>query len=160
MGQNNYYLLFFFRNHLIIELEEYIGINVNEIEVDKVLKGLLDKIFKPTQQTSQQKTENISQADVEAIIDAKLKEHAAAIQSTNVNQQNQKTETNRDDYKLTAKQLEFALSLIAKVSKEFKLVIDPSELTVKDLNRLIAYQRYGNKGTLINLVKNGVLKKI
>ncbi|WP_082677109.1 hypothetical protein [Bacillus sp. FJAT-29937] len=105
-----------------------------------VLKGLLDKIFKPTQQTSQQKTQNISQADVEAIIDAKLKEHAANIQSTNVNQQNVKLAANRNDYKLTAKQIEFALSLIDKVSNEFKLAIDPSELTVKDLNRLIAYQ--------------------
>ncbi|MEH7392793.1 ABC transporter ATP-binding protein [Bacillus sp. JJ1474] len=134
--------------------------NVNESEVDKVLKGLLDKIFKPTQQTSQEKIHNISQADVEAIIDAKLKEHAATIQSTNENQQNEKQTANRDDYKLTAKQMEFALSLIGKVSNEFKLAIDPSELTVKDLNRLIAYQRYGNKGTLINLVKNGVLKKV
>ncbi|MEH7525486.1 ABC transporter ATP-binding protein [Bacillus sp. JJ1503] len=134
--------------------------NVNESEVDKVLKGLLDKIFKPTQQTSQEKIHNISQADVEAIIDAKLKEHAATIQSTNENQQNEKQTAIRDDYKLTAKQMEFALSLIGKVSNEFKLSIDPSELTVKDLNRLIAYQRYGNKGTLINLVKNGVLKKV
>lgn len=122
--------------------------------MDQVLKGLIDKIFKPPQQTSQQNTQNISQADVEAIIDAKLKEHAAAIQSTN-----EKQPSNRDDYKLTAKQMDYALSLIDKVGNEFKLAIDPTELTVKDLNRLIAYQRYGNKGTLINLVKSGVLKK-
>jgi hypothetical protein len=49
--------------------------------------------------------------------------------------------------------------LIEKVKEEFELVIDPSELTIKDLNRLIAYNRYKNKGTLINLVKKGVLKK-
>ncbi|MBY0121471.1 ABC transporter ATP-binding protein [Bacillus sp. S/N-304-OC-R1] len=125
-----------------------------------MLKGLLDKIFKPTQQTSQQETQNISQAYVEAMIDAKLKEYAATIQSTNENQQHEKQPANGDEYKLTAKQMEFALSLISKISNEYKLAITPTELTVKDLNRLIAYQRYGNKGTLINLVKNGVLKKV
>jgi hypothetical protein len=49
--------------------------------------------------------------------------------------------------------------LIEKVKEEFELAIEPSELTIKDLNRLIAYNRYKNKGTLINLVKKGVLKK-
>jgi hypothetical protein len=42
---------------------------------------------------------------------------------------------------------------------DFELGIDPTKLTIKDLNRLIAYNRYKNKGILINLVKKGVLKK-
>lgn len=64
-----------------------------------------------------------------------------------------------EDYTLTAKQIDHALSLIEKVHTEFELAIDPSKLTIKDLNRLIAFNRYKNKGTLINLVKEGVLKK-
>ncbi|MDM5326779.1 hypothetical protein [Neobacillus sp. CF12] len=49
--------------------------------------------------------------------------------------------------------------MIEKVKDEFVLAIDPSLLTIKDLNRLIAYNRYKNKGTLVNLVKKGVLAR-
>lgn len=73
---------------------------------------------------------------------------------------NQNKGTNQDeDYTLSAKQVEYALFLIEKVKEEFELAIETSKLTIKDLNRLIAYNRYKNKGTLINLVKKGVLRK-
>jgi hypothetical protein len=64
-----------------------------------------------------------------------------------------------EDYTLSPKQIKYALSLIEKVKDEFELAIEPSLLTIKDLNRLIAYNRYKNKGTLVNLVKKGVLAR-
>ncbi|OLS40852.1 ABC transporter ATP-binding protein [Bacillus sp. MRMR6] len=117
-----------------------------------MLKGILDKIFKPTQATNQ----SISQAEVEALVDAKIKEHAAALETMKTEQVNGVQE---EDYTLTDKQIEYACFLIEKVKNEYELAIAPSELTIKDLNRLIAYNRYKNKGTLVNLVKKGVLKK-
>jgi hypothetical protein len=120
-----------------------------------MLKGIIEKLFKSEQkQTPSQQT--FSQADVEALIDAKLKEHAATIQTSD---KDNKKDTNQDDYKLTAKQIDYALSLISKLNGEFVLAIDPSDLTIKDLNRLIGFNRYKNKGILVNLVKNGILKK-
>lgn len=124
-----------------------------------LLKGIIDKLFKTNQNVIQEETPKISQADVEALIDAKLKEHAAAFENNIATKESENQDENQEDYKLTPKQTEYALSLIDKVSTEFELAIAPAELTVKDLNRLIAYQRYKNKGTLINLVKKGVLKK-
>ncbi|MCM3764488.1 ABC transporter ATP-binding protein [Neobacillus niacini] len=124
-----------------------------------LLKGIIDKFFKPIQNTKQEQVPPFSQADVEALIDAKLKEHSAALDNNVTNMDVEKQTENQDDYKLTAKQTEYALSLIEKVNNEFELAIEPTKLTVKDLNRLIAYQRYKNKGTLINLVKKGVLRK-
>ncbi|WP_083652272.1 ABC transporter ATP-binding protein [Bacillus sp. MRMR6] len=123
-----------------------------ESEVKMMLKGILDKIFKPTQATNQ----SISQAEVEALVDAKIKEHAAALETMKTEQVNGVQE---EDYTLTDKQIEYACFLIEKVKNEYELAIAPSELTIKDLNRLIAYNRYKNKGTLVNLVKKGVLKK-
>jgi hypothetical protein len=123
-----------------------------ESEVKMMLKGILDKIFKPTQVTNQ----SISQAEVEALVDAKIKEHAAALETKNTDRISANQE---EDTSLTDKQIEYACSLIEKVKNEFELAIAPSELTIKDLNRLIAYNRYKNKGTLVNLVKKGVLKK-
>jgi hypothetical protein len=64
-----------------------------------------------------------------------------------------------EDYTLTEKQLVFALSLIEKLNKNYELGINPSELTIKDLNRLVAYNKYKNVGALVNLEKKGVLKK-
>ncbi|MEW9053026.1 MAG: ABC transporter ATP-binding protein [Neobacillus sp.] len=128
-----------------------------ESEVGVMIKGILDKLFKPTTKESQ----SISQADVEALVDARLKEHAAAIEHTineKVNQPQPNTSGDEEDYTLSAKQVDYALSLIAKL-EDFVLAIDPTQLTIKDLNRLIAYNRYKNKGTLINLVKKGVLRK-
>ncbi|GHI00330.1 ABC transporter ATP-binding protein [Neobacillus kokaensis] len=124
-----------------------------------MIKGIIDKLFKPVPQPAHPKPQQISPAEIEALIDAKLKEHAAAIHPTPEMEQNEKQPANQDDYKLTAKQIEYALSLIDKVSHEFELAIGPAELTVKDLNRLIAYQKFKNKGTLVNLVKKGVLKR-
>jgi hypothetical protein len=72
--------------------------------------------------------------------------------------QNQKP-ANEEDYFLTDKQIEFALTLLDKISREYQLAVEPSTLTVKDLNRLVAYNRYHNKGALVNLEKKGILKK-
>jgi hypothetical protein len=72
--------------------------------------------------------------------------------------QNQKP-ANEEDYLLTDKQIEFALTLLDKISREYQLAVEPFTLTVKDLNRLVAYNRYHNKGALVNLEKKGILKK-
>ncbi|SFA86564.1 MULTISPECIES: hypothetical protein [unclassified Bacillus (in: firmicutes)] len=64
-----------------------------------------------------------------------------------------------DEYSLTKKQTEYALKLIKRLEGEYELAVDPSELKVKDLNRLIAHNRFKNKGTLVNLAKKGVLRK-
>ncbi|MBY0147767.1 ABC transporter ATP-binding protein [Neobacillus niacini] len=95
---------------------------------------------------------SIPSPSVEALVEAKLKEHVATLETNQAPLQD-------EDYTLSAKQVEYALSLIEKVKDEFELAIAPSKLTIKDLNRLIAYNRYKNKGTLINLVKKGILKK-
>ncbi|CAH2714827.1 hypothetical protein BACCIP111895_02003 [Neobacillus rhizosphaerae] len=79
--------------------------------------------------------------------------------STSHDQETQNQALSQDDFTLTAKQIEYALSLIEKVKNEFELTINPTKLTIKDLNRLIEYNRYKNKGTLINLVKKGVFRK-
>jgi hypothetical protein len=123
-----------------------------------MLKGILEKLFKAEQKPAEPVGQTISHADVEALIEAKLKEHAAAIQTSDL-ENKQKESTNEEDYKLTAKQIDYALSLISKLNGEFVLAIEPTELTLKDLNRLIGYNRYKNKGILVNLAKKGVLKK-
>jgi hypothetical protein len=84
-----------------------------------------------------------------------IKETAPLKDNYQINSQ----KSNEDDYSLSTKQIEYALTLISKLNGEYELAIDPNKLTVKDLNRLIAYFRYKNKGTLINLVKKGVLKR-
>lgn len=129
-----------------------------ESRVTELLKGIIEKLFKPNQPTAPLQNQSISQADVEALVEAKLKEHAAALETT-LSEKGNQVPSQDEDYTLSAKQIEYALSLIEKVKEEFELAIDPSKLTIKDLNRLIAYNRYKNKGTLINLVKKGVLKK-
>ncbi|WP_238579183.1 ABC transporter ATP-binding protein [Neobacillus niacini] len=127
--------------------------------MNELLKGIIEKFFKSNQPTSTPQNQSISQAEVEALVEAKLKEHAAALETTLAEKGNQVSNQD-EDYTLSAKQIEYALSLIEKVKEEFELAIDPSKLTIKDLNRLIAHNRYKNKGTLINLVKKGVLKRI
>lgn len=122
-----------------------------------MLKGILEKLFNSSKNSA--KTQNIGHAEVEAIVDAKIKEHQATVQSTKPIQASHNTPANGDDNTLTAKQIDYALALLDKVKNEFILAIDPTKLTLKDLNRLIAYQRYKNKGTLINLVKKGVLRR-
>ncbi|WP_223593687.1 hypothetical protein [Neobacillus bataviensis] len=67
--------------------------------------------------------------------------------------------SDQEDCTLNPKQIEFALSLIDKVKNEYELAADPATLTVKDLNRLIAYNKFKNKGILVNLVKKGVLRR-
>jgi hypothetical protein len=133
-------------------------LGLTESRVNELLKGIIEKLFKSTQPTTPPQNQAISQADVEALVDAKLKEHAAALETTLAEKGNQ-VPSQDEDYTLSAKQIEYAHSLIEKVKDEFELAIEPSKLTIKDLNRLIAYNRYKNKGTLINLVKKGVLRK-
>ncbi|WP_251633544.1 ABC transporter ATP-binding protein [Neobacillus niacini] len=133
-------------------------LGLTESGVNELLKGIIEKLFKSSQPISTPQNQSISKADVEALVEAKLKEHAATLETTLTEKGNQ-VPTQDEDYTLSAKQMEYALSLIEKVKEEFELAIDPSKLTIKDLNRLIAYNRYKNKGTLINLVKKGVLKK-
>lgn len=123
-----------------------------------LLKGILDKLFNTKQPTNQPNIKPISSEEVEVLVEAKIREHAAALQNTTSDQVTQKM-SSEEDYTLTEKQKEYALSLIEKVKNEFELAVDPSILTIKDLNRLIAYNRYKNKGTLVNLVKKGVLQK-
>ena len=125
-----------------------------------MLKGIIDKLFKTPQTNSPQHNQSISQAEVESIVEAKLKEHAAALKNSQTEQLSHgRGSSLEEDYTLSAKQTEYALSLIEKVKDEYELAIEPSLLTIKDLNRLIAYNRYKNKGTLVNLVKKGVLAR-
>jgi hypothetical protein len=132
-----------------------------ESEVKIVLKGIIDKLFNSNsnQPKTQTETKTISQSEIEALVDAKLKEHTASMQASVPEQASSPKQEQNEDYTLTPKQIEYALSLIEKVKNEFELAIAPTKLTIKDLNRLIAYQRYKNKGTLVNLVKKGVLKR-
>ncbi|RHW42306.1 ABC transporter ATP-binding protein [Neobacillus notoginsengisoli] len=95
----------------------------------------------------------MSQDEVEAIVEAKIKEHEATLEKNAPKQ-----ETIEEDYSLTEKQITFALSLLGKIN-EYELAIDPANLTLKDLNKLIAYNRFKNKGILVNLEKKGVIRK-
>lgn len=124
-----------------------------------MLKSVLEKLFNVKQKQAPSNEQNISYDQVQAIVDARMKEHAASLQTVAIPEVKPKPDHDEENYKLTEKQIIFALSLIEKVNNEFELAIDSAELTVKDLNRLIAYNRYKNKGTLINLVKKGVLKR-
>ncbi len=130
-----------------------------ESRVRSLLKGLVEKLFNSNQKKMEEKNKTISQDEIEALIDAKVKEHTDKIQSTLNTKSSQQQLDNGEDYLLTPKQVDYALSLIDKIKNDFELSVDPTTLTIKDLNRLIAYQKYKNKGTLINLVKKGVLRK-
>ena len=124
-----------------------------------LIKGFIDKLLKTTQKPPQPEVKYVNHAEVEALVELRIKEHAAALQTATNNQEVQKQSSDPEENTLTQKQMEYALSLIEKVKPEFELAVDPAQLTIKDLNRLIAYNRYKNKGTLVNLVKKGVLKK-
>ena len=119
-----------------------------------MFKGLIEKILNGKQKPNQTITQSVSYDQVQAIVDERIKEHAAALQTVD-----KEPELDKEEYKLTEKQIVYALSLIEKFHPEFELAISPAELMVKDLNRLIAYNRYKNKGILINLVKKGVLRR-
>jgi hypothetical protein len=129
--------------------------------VNIVFKGIIDKLFNSNsnQPKTQTDTKTISQSEIEALFDAKIKEHTATMKSSVTEQAPPPKVEPNEDYTLTPKQIEYALSLVEKLKGEFELAIEPTKLTIKDLNRLIAYQRYKNKGTLVNLVKKGVLRR-
>ncbi|MBH0166747.1 GIY-YIG nuclease family protein [Fictibacillus sp. 7GRE50] len=59
---------------------------------------------------------------------------------------------------LTPKQEEYAKSLIHKL-EHYELVSDDIDLSKKDLDRLIMFFKFKNKGTLVNMVKEGILKE-
>ncbi|MBN3555767.1 GIY-YIG nuclease family protein [Fictibacillus nanhaiensis] len=59
---------------------------------------------------------------------------------------------------LTPKQEEYAKSLIHKL-EHYEMVSDEIELSKKDLDRLIMYFKFKNKGTIVNMVKEGILKE-
>ncbi|MCM3439359.1 ABC transporter ATP-binding protein [Metabacillus halosaccharovorans] len=116
-----------------------------------MIKGLLGKLLQPkSQPDTEPEKQYISEDQVQAIVDQRIKEHTSILKPSS---------TDDEEYLLTPKQVDYALSIVDKVKDEFEIAIDPSKLTVKDLNRLIAYNRYKNKGTLVNLVKKGVLKR-
>ncbi|MCM3727846.1 ABC transporter ATP-binding protein [Neobacillus cucumis] len=121
-----------------------------------MLKGLLDRFLNISQKPTQTEVNSISHEEVEAIVAARLKEHAAIMEQSVAEKVNSAVQgQDKEDYSLTTKQIEFALSLIEK-TKNFQLAIDKTKLTVKDLNRLIAYNKFKNNGILVNLVKKGV----
>lgn len=124
-----------------------------------LIKGFIDKLLKTTQKPPQPEVKYVNHAEVEALVELRIKEHATALQTATNNQEVQKQSSDQEDYSLSQKQMEYALSLIERIKPELELAVDPTQLTIKDLNRLIAYNRYKNKGTLVNLVKKGVLRK-
>ncbi|ANC77540.1 hypothetical protein ABE65_012325 [Fictibacillus phosphorivorans] len=68
------------------------------------------------------------------------------------------SQSNSEKINLTPKQIDYAKSMITKLDK-YELVISDAELTKKDLDRLIMYFKFKNKGVLVNLVKEGILKE-
>lgn len=66
--------------------------------------------------------------------------------------------SNSDEIYLTPKQIDYAKSMVSKLDK-YELVIHDAELTKKDLDRLVMYFKFKNKGILVNLVKEGILKE-
>ncbi|WP_053366539.1 hypothetical protein [Bacillus sp. FJAT-27245] len=118
-----------------------------------MLKGLFNKLFTPTE-TKNDQPKSISHDEVEALVEAKIKEHAATLEKNTA----PVTPADQEDYSLTEKQIEFALSLLSKI-KGYTVAIDPANLTLKDLNKLIAYNRFKNKGILVNLEKKGVIRR-
>src|SRR3954447_23844852 len=104
-----------------------------------MLKSLFDKLLNTNQKPVQKEVKSISQEEVEAIVAARLREHAATIEQSVTEKVNSAVQAqDQEDYSLTAKQVEFALTLIEK-TRNFELAIDTAKLTVKDLNKLIAY---------------------
>ena len=71
---------------------------------------------------------------------------------------NKRVHTADDRKPLTAKQVQYAKSLLKKLENDYEFIGDYSSLTQKDLNRLGVYFRYKNDGALNNLVKEGVLR--
>ncbi|KZE69163.1 hypothetical protein AWM68_02535 [Fictibacillus phosphorivorans] len=67
-------------------------------------------------------------------------------------------QSNSEKIYLTPKQIDYAKSMITKLNR-YELVISDAELTKKDLDRLIMYFKFKNKGTLANMVKEGILKE-
>jgi hypothetical protein len=101
--------------------------------VGNLFKGILDKLFKSNQSSNESEAQHISRAEVEALVDARIGEHAATLQNQTTDQVSLNQADDQEDYALTAKQIEYAQSLIDKVKNEFELAINPASLTIKDL---------------------------
>ena len=65
----------------------------------------------------------------------------------------------KENKRLTAKQIEFAKTLLAKLEDKYVLNVDYSVLTQKDLSRLSVYFKFKNQGALNNLISEKILKK-
>lgn len=121
--------------------------------MSKLLKGIIDKLFNTNQKPSEPEIKSISQEEIEAIVEARLREHAATIEKSVEEKVNSAVQVkNQEDYSLSPKQIDFALDIIKKTGV-FELATDTANLTIKDLNKLIAYNKFKNKGILVNLVK-------
>jgi hypothetical protein len=107
-----------------------------------MLKKILDFFVKEALNSSNKNSiaenKNLADKDKEELLTRikKLEDKHIEMQQA----QNQKP-ANEEDYFLTDKQIEFALTLLDKISREYQLAVEPSTLTVKDLNRLVAYNR-------------------
>jgi hypothetical protein len=122
----------------------------------KILNLFVNEALNSSNKNSVAENNNLADKDKEELLTRikKLEDKQIEMQQA----QNQKP-ANEEDYFLTDKQIEFALTLLDKISREYQLTVEPSTLTVKDLNRLVAYNRYHNKGALVNLEKKGILRK-
>ncbi|MBH0168262.1 GIY-YIG nuclease family protein [Fictibacillus sp. 18YEL24] len=99
----------------------------------------------------------LNQEDISWIKEQKYTtEICKSIHSLNIDEVKSKVKTNK--VYLTPKQIEYAISMVNKLDR-YELVINQAELTKKDLDRLIMYSKFKNKGTLVNMVKEGILKE-
>lgn len=99
----------------------------------------------------------LNQDDISWIKDQKYTEEICTSIDSNYLKE-LKRESNSDVVYLTPKQIEYAKSMVNKLDK-YELIINDAELTKKDLDRLIMYFKFKNKGTLVNMVKEGILKE-
>jgi hypothetical protein len=143
----------FFSSCYSINIIKKINNDGSAIRLLKKILGLLGKT-EPKTPTTVIENNNTLQDKEELLNRIKILEEK---QQEMLNNQTSKPEI-EEDYTLTDKQMEFALSLIDKM-RDYELAVDPSRLTVKDLNRLVAYNRYNNKGAIVNLEKKGILKR-
>jgi hypothetical protein len=151
--QQNIPKVLFFSSCYSINIIKKINNDGSAIRLLKKILGLLGKT-EPKTPTTVIENNNTLQDKEELLNRIKILEEK---QQEMLNNQTIKPE-NEEDYTLTDKQMEFALTLIDKI-RDYELAVEPSSLTVKDLNRLVAYNRYNNKGAIVNLDKKGILKR-
>jgi hypothetical protein len=121
----------------------------------KKILSVLSKIDSLANSTVAEKSNSNQYSDKDELLSRikKLEDNQKEILQKQTN-----SSDNEEDYSLSEKQMEFAISLIEK-TRDYELAVPPSKLTVKDLNRLVAFNRYKNKGAIVNLEKKGILKR-